>query len=100
MKRFILVHQYKGVEVIEGKDTETRKTVQIEVNRKAPLLIYVDSILEAVEEIDAGSASINDCYCKLTYRNHKLEDVVVHLVETVEEVHQKIMEANSTVRNA
>ena len=25
MKRFILVHQYKGVEVIEGKDTETRK---------------------------------------------------------------------------
>lgn len=62
MKRFILVHQYKGVEVIEGKDTETRKTVQIEVNRKAPLLIYVDSILEAVEEIDAGSASINDFY--------------------------------------
>ena len=100
MKRFILVHQYKGVEVIEGKETETRKTVQIEVNRKAPLLIYVDSILEAVEEIDAGSASINDFYCKLTYRNHKLEDVVVHLVETVEEVHQKIMEANSTVRNA
>ena len=100
MKRFILVHQYKGVEVIEGKDTETRKTVQIEVNRKAPLLIYMDSILEAVEEIDAGSASINDFYCKLTYRNHKLEDVVVHLVETVEEVHQKIMEANSTVRNA
>ena len=100
MKRFILVHQYKGVEVIEGKDTETRKTVQIEVNRKAPLLIYVDSILEAVEEIDAGSASINDFYCKLTYRNHKLEDVVVHLVETVEEVHQKIMEVNSTVRNA
>lgn len=100
MKRFILVHQYKGVEVIEGKDTETRKTVQIEVNRKAPLLIYVDSILEAVEEIDAGSASINDFYCKLTYRNHKLEDVVVHLVETVEEVHQKIMEANFTVRNA
>lgn len=100
MKRFILVYQYKGVEVIEGKDTETRKTVQIEVNRKAPLLIYVDSILEAVEEIDAGSASINDFYCKLTYRNHKLEDVVVHLVETVEEVHQKIMEANSTVRNA
>lgn len=100
MKRFILVHQYKGVEVIEGKDTETRKTVQIEVNRKAPLLIYVDSILEAVEEIDAGSASINDFYCKLTYRNYKLEDVVVHLVETVEEVHQKIMEANSTVRNA
>ena len=40
MKRFILVHQYKGVEVIEGKDTETRKTVQIEVDRKAPLLIY------------------------------------------------------------
>ncbi len=99
MKRFILVHQYKGVEVIEGKDTETRKTVQIEVDRKAPLLIYVDSILEAVEEIDAGSASLNDFYCKLTYRNHKLEDVVVHLVETLEEVHQKIMEANSTIRH-
>lgn len=62
MKRFILVHRYKGVEVIEGKDTETRKTVRIEVDRKAPLLIDVDSILEAVEEIDAGSVSLNDFY--------------------------------------
>lgn len=85
---------------MKEKTLKLEKTVQIEVNRKAPLLIYVDSILEAVEEIDASSASINDFYCKLTYRNHKLEDVVVHLVETVEEVHQKIMEANSTVRNA
>lgn len=94
-----MVHEFKDSELVFGKDLETGKRIEIEIPHKSAFLIDIDSILNAKEDIDLANEKLNDFYCKLTYRKAKKDGtsiiVVAHLVETVEEVFQKICDAQS-----